>query len=689
MTDPLTKKTSLNYPKYVINFGLLLIFAFTVLYYVVYERHDETKKIPGYVQSPDIVNISFYFLPLGILIALAQIFTPLSPPQTTTQEFFNRKITTHIFGINSIGKLLFFILMIAVNIFWWFTPILMRDDLHEFTTIDWLSRISLKAAIPGMWDMALSIIFYCRENRVLSYLMKDIQGKNNIDETGLHFHKIFGVISFTLIALHSIGYAVVFYIEDELERLVPLSRKGLLGFFGIISWTAMILMIATSIYLIRRKYYKLFFWTHQLYIVAIIFAVLHDSSVIYYIIPALLFLVYDKFAPRITSSEFRNAIAKIYSIDESIVRLDISLPGKQDFPFYPAGSWVNICFPTISKLDWHPFSITSHHGDNKKIVTIIVASKGKWSKKIFDLTVEGKTVEVPIKLNGYFGSSPHTKENTRNLLIAGGTGVSALIPFLAGVDLSSLNFVWVLKKPSDALLYTEFLLDLKKAASKSRFKPKFYCTKSIEIPLKIHEETRNIIHRYNTSRKRTSTSKTIYTKHYKLAAISMLVFIFGNLGYMIGRWIQISPANFAKCRNFQTGFYMHFMCYYWLNGGPLLLSVLFPIVIGTIATFLFNKSSRSKETPSNVDKFEIKEKAITRQLDVDFHNEVENTLNFLKESVCKGRPNFNDLPHMFPNNSEDDRKLYIYVAGPPGFNKDVENACKKNRIGCFVETWEK
>ncbi|KAJ3380690.1 hypothetical protein HDU92_005845 [Lobulomyces angularis] len=685
---------SINYQKYVVNFGLGLIFLFATLYYVVYARNVRTVTVPGVVLPKDIVHICFYFMPLGILIALAQVFTPISPSTSKSTEFFNRKITTKLFGINTVGKLLFFLLLLGVNFFWWFAPLLMRDDLHEFTAIDFVDVISEKAAIAGMWDMSLSIIFYCRENKVLSYFIQDLKGKNNIDETSLNFHKIFGVMSFALISLHSVGLGFVYIYEDIAVRLIPLSRRGLLNFFGIIAWAAMIAMLVTSIYLIRRKYYKLFFWTHQLYILAVIFAVMHDSNVIYYIIPALLYLVYDKIAPRLTNSEFRNAKATIYYMDKTIVRLNITLPNNQEFPYYPPGSWVNICFPKLSKIDWHPFSITSNYLDNKKVLTIIVASKGKWSSGLVEMSADGSAVEVPVKVNGYFGNGHPFKENVRSLLVAGGTGVSALIPFTKKLLESEPNltkFVWVVKKPADLLLYTEFLLLLQKTAKTSNFKPVFYFTRSSEVPTELHKQTQNLIseNRISSKNKDVIVSETFHKKNYKLAILSLLVFIFGNLGYMVGRWIQPSKKDYDKCRKtYQTEPYLHFACYYWWSFGPLLLSVLFSILVGAITVFVYNRMF-NKSTVSQNDHVEMIDNSKSDKEKEADSNQQSDLLDFVKENSRSGRPDFNELLLLLPNNSESEKKLHVYIAGPTVFNTDLQKVCRKNKVEYFVESWEK
>ncbi|KAJ3388942.1 ferric/cupric-chelate reductase [Lobulomyces angularis] len=655
------------------------------------------------IDKHDLVFIGFYFIPFGFLISISHILTPLNNDTSALSTVFNRQIPSKLFGVNTIGKLVFIILILITNGMWWFTPIISTGFRSTTPSILVFEKIAQRSAIPAMWDMALSFIFYCRENKFFVHLLRKVKGENNCFETGLNYHKLFGALSFALLSFHALGYFVYYFIEEAMiTGLLPNNRRGLLNFFGIIAWASMILMILTSIYLIRRKCFKLFYWVHQLYIVVIIFGVIHYWKVIYYVMPALLYFIYDKYNSKFTSLEFKNAMAKIYTLDGSIIRLDISLPGNRDFPMYEPGSWVNVCVPQISKVNWHPFSITSTFAENKSLLTIHVAVKGKWSTSLSNLTNFNDVSYIPVQLHGYFGGEME-ESNTANaanniskkLLIAGGTGISALIPtfkkFAQSEDLNGFKFVWILKKPTDLLIYTEFILELEKLSRKSNFKwrPVIFCTRANNDMPKLlldngfHKETKLIINS-SISTHQQLTNNHNNEKNAKSAVLSFIIFTFGIIGFMLGRLVQLSTSDFMHCKmTYAVDYYHHFMCYYWYSFGPLAISVAFATLAGNITISKFTTIfKKGKEEMSESTQRVAKLEEITRE---------SSLVSFLTKNIQHFKPNLNDIiTESFPtfNENEIRNKIKVYTAGSNGFNNDIIDICKNNSYQVFVETWE-
>ncbi|KAJ3224163.1 Dual oxidase 1 [Clydaea vesicula] len=594
----------------ILNLGILLITSFIVFYYNIYERHGKVSKTTGIIDKHDLVFIGFYFIPFGFLISISHILTPLNNDTSALSTVFNRQIPSKLFGVNTIGKLVFIILILITNGMWWFTPIISTGFRSTTPSILVFEKIAQRSAIPAMWDMALSFIFYCRENKFFVHLLRKVKGENNCFETGLNF--------------------------------------------------------------------------------------------IYYVMPALLYFIYDKYNSKFTSLEFKNAMAKIYTLDGSIIRLDISLPGNRDFPMYEPGSWVNVCVPQISKVNWHPFSITSTFAENKSLLTIHVAVKGKWSTSLSNLTNFNDVSYIPVQLHGYFGGEME-ESNTANaanniskkLLIAGGTGISALIPtfkkFAQSEDLNGFKFVWILKKPTDLLIYTEFILELEKLSRKSNFKwrPVIFCTRANNDMPKLlldngfHKETKLIINS-SISTHQQLTNNHNNEKNAKSAVLSFIIFTFGIIGFMLGRLVQLSTSDFMHCKmTYAVDYYHHFMCYYWYSFGPLAISVAFATLAGNITIYKFTTIFKiGKEEMSESTQRVAKLEEITRE---------SSLVSFLTKNIQHFKPNLNDIiTESFPtfNENEIRNKIKVYTAGSNGFNNDIIDICKNNSYQVFVETWE-
>ena len=70
--------------------------------------------------------------------------------------------------------------------------------------------------------------------------------------------------------------------EDELGERYDV---GLYNFYGELSWLAMVVMFLFGIKCCRRKHWDWFYWFHHLFVVAVIFGVLHDTNLLKVIAP--------------------------------------------------------------------------------------------------------------------------------------------------------------------------------------------------------------------------------------------------------------------------------------------------------------------------------------------------------------------------------------------------------------------
>jgi len=64
--------------------------------------------------------------------------------------------------------------------------------------------------------------------------------------------------------------------------------------------------------------------------------------------------------------------------------------------------FVNI--PSISKLQWHPFTITSSSKLEPKKLSVMIKSQGKWSTKLYQMLASSNQIDhLAVSVEGPYG----------------------------------------------------------------------------------------------------------------------------------------------------------------------------------------------------------------------------------------------------------------------------------------------
>ena len=147
--------------------------------------------------------------------------------------------------------------------------------------------------------------------------------------------------------------------------------------------------------------------------------------------------------------------ASLKVIMHDVVR--IRFPKHDTFQYNP-GQFVQIAFPQINMLAFHPLSIAS--ASHEPMVTLYARALGGWSTEVLRLAQAKGTEEVPILVEGPYGSiSLDVDDDIRYqmvLCVSGGIGIthcqsiakSILKEHNCGRQLKQLRFVWVIRDMS-------------------------------------------------------------------------------------------------------------------------------------------------------------------------------------------------------------------------------------------------
>ncbi|CAA7027473.1 unnamed protein product [Microthlaspi erraticum] len=264
-------------------------------------------------------------------------------------------------------------------------------------------------------------------------------------EHATRYHVWLGHITMAFFSLHGLFYVVAWAMEGRLlEIIVGWQSKGIAVLPGVISLAAGLLMWVTSLHYMRTHYFELFFYTHQLYIVFVVFLVLHVGDFIFSIVAGGIFLfILDRFL-RFCQSRRTVDVISATSLPCGTLELVLSKPPNMR---YNALSFVFLQVRELSWVQWHPFSVSSSPLDGKHHVAVLIKVLGGWTAKLRDqlsklyeaenqhnLLSPQSHPKITTCVEGPYGhESPYHLGYENLVLIAGGIGISPFFAILSDI----------------------------------------------------------------------------------------------------------------------------------------------------------------------------------------------------------------------------------------------------------------
>ncbi|KAJ1544661.1 hypothetical protein HK096_007288, partial [Nowakowskiella sp. JEL0078] len=469
--------------------------------------------------------------------------------------------------------------------------------------------------------------------------------------TGIKFHIFLGYLCLFFESIHALYYLFAHvYDGDIYVQNNVLMPYGYNGTWGIISYGCLCIMCVFAVYGSRRKNFRLFMYTHYLYVVFLLAALFHFYWSWYPIVGAMLYILYDRLSTSLNMQRW-NGI-RIRQVSEGVTRVDIPRIGSK-IPYQP-GDWVKIQISKIDPTQWHPFSISSVYESSPRVLTLYVKNSGQWTKKLHALAGDFQGIKVPGRVTGVFGSRCSAYLSSPAIVfIGGGTGMAAILPFLRKyVELNDprkfiVYLVWVAQKKTDILAFREFIVDL--CDSKTNIyhlQLKLYLTKEnpnsnqniIEVDLttdndkkikkanepldmnlkktndldkQIFPPRNHSLPRFETPIKIASSSMTSlqhapgtpipipevdYSIHDRFLRVTLAIIVYGGgiAGYCLSRLFMFDYT-LVECHSTSAvgmTSIQHFVCFYWMPWGPALSAATVALLFGSLFTFLSSGFNR-------------------------------------------------------------------------------------------------
>ncbi|KAL4895364.1 ferric reductase like transmembrane component-domain-containing protein [Aspergillus ambiguus] len=354
----------------------------------------------------------------------------------------------------------------------WYSPVEGRPDLRT-------TRVGL-----GPWSDRIGILAYaltpltvllCTRESLLSLL------------TGIpyhHFnflHRWLGWIIYIQSALHTLGWTVI---EARLYQPQPETWNEFIGqkyiIWGIVAMIFLTFLVVFSTqWAIRWTGYEFFRKSH--YVIAMLYVGAcwgHWSKLACWMIASLVVWLLDRSVRLLrtlilhtgkhsspTHAAWGLHVPKAQMIsfpneeDGCVVRLDF----KHDHGPWEIGQHFYLCFPELSVWQSHPMTPSTVPGFSPQNHTYIMRAKkgltGALANKARTPAVPGELPTTSIVLSGPYGQSIvdhdlHCTDDINLFCIAGGTGVTFVLPLLQAITMTNLfhkrrsqvEFIWVIRR---------------------------------------------------------------------------------------------------------------------------------------------------------------------------------------------------------------------------------------------------
>ncbi|KAJ0245336.1 Ferric reduction oxidase 2 [Hirschfeldia incana] len=256
-------------------------------------------------------------------------------------------------------------------------------------------------------------------------------------ESSIKYHIWLGHMVIAIFAAHGLCYIIYWVSVNEISQMLMWDTKDISNLAGEISLVAGLAMWATTYPAVRRRFFEVFFYTHYLYIVFMLFFFFHvGMSYSFISFPGFYIFMVDRFLRFLQSRDnIRLLSARVLPSDT--IELTFS---KNPRLVYSPTSILFVNIPSISKLQWHPFTITSSSNLEAEKLSVVIKSEGKWSTKLYQMlsSSSDKIDRLAVSVEGPYGpASTDFFRHEALVMVSGGSGITPFISVIRDVIATS------------------------------------------------------------------------------------------------------------------------------------------------------------------------------------------------------------------------------------------------------------
>ncbi|MED6215900.1 hypothetical protein PIB30_002588 [Stylosanthes scabra] len=335
----------------------------------------------------------------------------------------------------------------------WCLAIYLRTDFATITKESaaedgekvWESKLEYAAYILGLvGNMCLAFLFFLvsRASPVLPLL-------GLTSESCIKYHIWVGHLVLTFFTAHGIFYIIFWGATDQLSEMTKWDKDWVSNVAGEIAGVCGLILWIATIPWIRRKFFELFFYTHYLYILFMVFFIFHVGiSFACTMLPGFYIFMVDRFL------RFLQSRTQVHLLSARLLpceTLELNFSKTHELSYTPTSvMFINI--PSISKLQWHPFTITSSSKLEPEKLSVVIKSEGTWSQKLYKMLSTPSPIDhIGVSVEGPYGPpSTNYLRHDSLVMVSGGSGITPFISIIR--DLIYLSNTFKYKTPKTILI---------------------------------------------------------------------------------------------------------------------------------------------------------------------------------------------------------------------------------------------
>ncbi|KAJ1723499.1 hypothetical protein LPJ53_002156 [Coemansia erecta] len=253
------------------------------------------------------------------------------------------------------------------------------DVASKTTTLTGFARATMACMM-----VSFSAIFLFMSPTLLELLRRTFISRYVVIEKNVHAHKVAAYTCLFWVIAHVVTYYYIYANAASNSKGKVTLRSKLFGSMVGKTGHAMIFLLAalflSAIPVVRRKFHEVFYWMHHLFVPILILIFVHGSATSFqwYIIgPGAVYII-DRLY-RFFRSRFRHPrILSVIQHPSNVIELKIERRGMK----FEVGQYIYLNIPSISRLEWHPFTLTSAPEDDEISVHIWIA--GDWTRRLIE-----------------------------------------------------------------------------------------------------------------------------------------------------------------------------------------------------------------------------------------------------------------------------------------------------------------
>ncbi|KAF9433196.1 hypothetical protein BGZ76_009758 [Entomortierella beljakovae] len=226
--------------------------------------------------------------------------------------------------------------------------------------------------------------------------------------------------------------------------------------YGIATYTTLCLIVLTAAWPVRRWAYETFVVSHSLFLVFLILVGLHTPYAMRFTVAGIFCYLINVLTGWFVKTHVSLAQATVFQNRITRLRMDTPVP-------HSPGQHIYVCVPSISLIQWHPFTISG--GDDSSI-TIHARAVGGFTR---NLCKWPENTQRRVILAGPYGESVNVGRELglhKTIFVAAGSGLAYIVPILMDFlkkrnfqksSNHSIEIAWCVRDPDEVQWFQEEL----------------------------------------------------------------------------------------------------------------------------------------------------------------------------------------------------------------------------------------